>query len=73
MTDIRTVTFKDGKHWIVQGLEHDICAAGETIEEANRRFDIAVHYEAQEPGGLERLPQAPQKFWDMLAEQEARG
>jgi hypothetical protein len=62
---MQTVTFKEGEHWIVQGLEHDICAQGISVLEAKSRFNLTVHLEQQEPGGLARIGPAPEKFWKM--------
>lgn len=72
MIDINTVTYQEGDSWIIQGLEHDICVQGANYDHAKRRFAIAVEYEALESGNLDHIPQAPQRFWDMAAEQLAR-
>lgn len=67
MTDkIRVILFQDGpEHWIAQGLEHDITVQAPTVKELYGRFEVAVHLESEEPGGLERIPQAPQEYFDL--------
>ena len=54
--------------WVAQGLEHDIAAYGESIEQAKRAFErtvqgyfqLAAKYQ-QEP--LASLQPAPDPFW----------
>jgi hypothetical protein len=60
---ITTVAFEEDGQWVVQGLERDICAQGETEQDAMDRFLLAVRLEKQEPGGIERIPPAPEGFW----------
>jgi len=66
MTDkIRVILFKDGDAWLAQGLEHDICVQAPTIKELYGRFEVAVHLESEEPGGLDRIAAAPRHFFDL--------
>lgn len=62
---IRVILFKDGDAWIAQGLEHDICAQAPSMNELYGRFEVAVHLESEEVGGLDRIPPAPAKFHEM--------
>ena len=62
---VQTVAYQDGDWWIVQGLEHDICAQGKTLDIARYRFQVAKVNEADDDGSLKRIPPAPEKFWQM--------
>lgn len=62
---IHVIAFMDDGVWIAQGLEHDICAQGKNLEEATSRFLVALRLEAEEEGGIERIPAAPQYFHDL--------
>ncbi|HHY49948.1 MAG TPA: hypothetical protein GYA10_09395 [Alphaproteobacteria bacterium] len=59
---IRVILFKEGDAWLAQGLEHDICVQAPTMKELYGRFEVAVHLESEEPGGLDRIGPAPQHF-----------
>jgi hypothetical protein len=66
MTDkIRVILFKEGDSWVAQGLEHDICVQASTVKDLYGRFDVAVRLETAEPGGLERIGEAPKHFFDL--------
>lgn len=45
---IRVILFQEGDLFIAQGLELDICVQGQTPEEANRRFGVALRAEMRE-------------------------
>lgn len=47
-TTIRVITFKEGDLFVAQALEVDVCAQGETREEADKRLIALIHTEAQE-------------------------
>jgi len=69
-TKIRVILLREGAVWVAQGLEHDVCVQADSIEELYGRFDVAVRLEADEPGGLERIPEAPEYYhslWDKKA------
>lgn len=61
----RVILFKEGDTWVAQGLEHDICVQAPTMGELYGRFDVAVRLEENEPGGLDRIGQAPKHFFDL--------
>ncbi len=62
---IRVILFKDDDKWVAQGLEHDICVQAETLGDLYGRFEVAVRLESAEEGGLERIGEAPQYFFDL--------
>jgi hypothetical protein len=67
---IRVLVFKEGELWVAQGLERDICVQAKTLEDLQANFEVAVRLEADEQGGLERIPEAPkyfQEMWDRRA------
>jgi hypothetical protein len=70
---IRAVIFADPEMdgWIAQGLDYDICAQAETLEDVHVAFEKAVMATAcvaldlgKEP--FEDVEKAPQRFWDMF-------
>ncbi len=67
---MQTVTYKEGDHWVIQGLEHDVSGQGDTPERARRRLQTTVTALAGELGSI---PQAPQRFWDMERDSEGIG
>ncbi len=67
MTTMRVIVFQEHGFWYAQGLEHDICVRGKNLDELQRRYKVAVQLESQAEGGVERIAQAPQKFFDMWA------
>lgn len=62
---IRVILFKGEEAWVAQGLEHDICVQGSTLDDLYGRFDVAVRLEAKEPGGLQRISAAPKYYFDL--------
>lgn len=62
---IRVIFHRDGEAWIAQGLERDICVQADRLEDLYGLFEVAVRLEDAEPGGLERIGQAPQHYYDM--------
>lgn len=72
---IHVLMIRDDRAWVAQGLQHDIAAQGDTIEEALERFKRVLASEArfdlrngQEP--LAEVPPAPQSLWDIWATSE---
>jgi len=53
------IVTRDGSQYVAQLQEHDIAAQGPTLAEATIRLGVAIEAEANEPGGIERLPPAP--------------
>ncbi|MBA5779545.1 hypothetical protein H2509_20635 [Stappia sp. F7233] len=47
-TVIRVVIFREGDHYIAQGLEVDLCAQGRDLEEAEKRFGVVLRAELRE-------------------------
>lgn len=45
---LRYIVFADSGFWIAQGLEADICAQGNSVQEACARFEATARAEAQE-------------------------
>lgn len=62
MSLINAVLFKEGRVWIAQGIERDICVQGHDFREAIQRFELTVKIEAEEPGGLDRIAPAPEAY-----------
>lgn len=68
---ISAVVFPDGDYWVVQGIEHDICAQGRTIKDACQAFEEAVCANAMIglAGGIAPLADispAPEKYRRMF-------
>ncbi|MEQ8281669.1 MAG: hypothetical protein RIC04_02765 [Parvibaculum sp.] len=68
---ISAVVFPDGDYWVVQGIEHDICAQGRTIKDACRAFEEAVCASAmiglaQGVSPLDDIAPAPEKYRRMF-------
>lgn len=65
---LRYIVFCDDGLWIAQGLEFDICAQGESLEEACDRFGATVRAEendAQAEGkSLQDIGPAPKHFFE---------
>ncbi len=67
---IRALVFKGHKAWVAQCLEHDIATQAEKPADILRQLELALEAEVRfcaKYGGVpfERLPKAPQKYWDM--------
>src|SRR6266567_5239656 len=69
---LRSIIFPDPQAgvWIAQGLEYDICAQAQTLEDLHTAFEKALAATAfacielgQEP--FDDMEPAPQKFWAM--------
>jgi len=73
MTDksIRVIFCSEGETWVAQGLEHDICVQANSMDDLYALFEVAVTLEAQEPGGIERLPPAPEHFQNLWQKRSA--
>jgi hypothetical protein len=70
MTTIRVVVYRDGEHWIAQGLEFDISVQANDLETLRSRMSVAIDAEAQ--AGIEfngepfkGIGPAPRHFHDM--------
>ena len=68
---ISAVVFPDGDYWVVQGIEHDICAQGRTIKDACQAFEEAVCANAmiglaQGVSPLADISPAPEKYQRMF-------
>ena len=68
---INAVIFRDGEDWIVQGIEHDICAQGPTVSEARRAFEqsvigTALFGAAKGSAPLSDIPPAPEEYRAMF-------
>lgn len=67
---IRVLLFKEDGLWVAQGLEHDICVQGKTLEDVQTYFEVAIRLEDEEEGGVKRIPEAPRYFqerWEQRA------
>lgn len=62
--NMRVIIFKEEDCWVAQGLEHDICAQAASLNELYQHFELTVHLESNEDGGLERIRKAPKRFFD---------
>lgn len=62
---VRVVIFKEADQWVAQCLEHDICVAADSMGDLYGRFEVAVRLESAEPGGLDRIGNAPQHFFEL--------
>jgi hypothetical protein len=74
---IRAVIFPEDNVYVAQGLEHDICTFGRTVEIAQRRFVRALVSTAavcleQQKECMQGIPRAPQKYWDMFDQAHVR-
>ena len=71
--EVSAVLFQEEGKWIIQGLQYDICAQGESVEEATNAFDLAfvanvcasIHVNGEPLKGIDA---APAKYWDMFRE-----
>lgn len=67
---IRTVVFRSGEWWIIQGLEHDFATCTKRLEEVPgelRRW-LLVLFAASQKYGIQPFTgysPAPRKFWKM--------
>ncbi len=62
---LRALIFREGDTWVAQGLERDICAQADSLDEVVSRFAITVELEEKEGGGsLDHLPEAPRQFFE---------
>ena len=72
---IRTVVFKDGDWWIIQGLEYDFATATRRLEDVPgeiRRW-LTVLFAASQALGVQPFqgyPSAPRRFWKMFEQAE---
>lgn len=71
--EIRVIAYREGDHYVAQGLEFDICVQAKTLEELQVRFDRAAFATlaiCRERGTdpREAVPQAPREFWEMFEE-----
>ena len=69
--EISTVAYEEDGRWVVQGLEFDITAQGESLPSAHDAFIIKVLAEVGISLDLEREPldgidPAPTEFWTMF-------
>jgi hypothetical protein len=68
ISTLRVLLFRDGAHWIAQGLDLDYAASGETISDVKRRFSdglcltINEHLEKHENLDFLIRP-APPEVW----------
>ena len=72
---INAVIYQDGDDWIAQGIEHDICAQGRSIQEARRAFEesvvgMALFGVASGKRPLSDIPPAPEEFHAMFEKAE---
>ncbi len=65
MSLINAVLFKEGRVWIAQGIERDLCVQGRSAYDAMDLFADVVWLEAKEKGGVERIAPAPKSIRDM--------
>jgi hypothetical protein len=72
-TEIRVVVYREGDHYVAQGLEFDICVQAGSLDELQERFSrtafatLAVCLErGTDP--REAVPRAPAEFWEMFEE-----
>jgi hypothetical protein len=62
----RIILFEDEGMIVAQCLDFDVCAQGKDVEIAMDRIRDTLHVEHEYMGGLERLPPAPGKYWDLF-------
>jgi hypothetical protein len=62
---IRVIAYKVGEKWLAQGLERAISAQADTLDALYIRFRATVKMEAEAFGGLDHIPQAPKRFFEM--------
>ncbi|MCP3053749.1 hypothetical protein [Aurantimonas marianensis] len=62
---IRVIFYEESGAWIAQGLEHDICVQAPTLNDLYGRLEVAVRLEETEPGGIDRIGEAPSHFFDL--------
>ncbi len=66
LNEIRVVAFQEGDKFVAQALEVDVCAQGNTPDEALKRLKVALKLEAMEAVSEGRsildLGPAPQPF-----------
>lgn len=60
---IRVVVFPSGDQWVAQCLEHDICSQAPDLEQLHERLEVTL--EAERRDGLDRIPAAPKRFFDL--------
>ena len=68
VNDLKVMLLKDGDNWFAQGLEIDYAAAGQTIEETKKNFEIGFANTIKEHlmmyGNIEKFLQiASQEAW----------
>jgi hypothetical protein len=69
--EISAVAFKEGNCWIAQGLEYDISAQANTLNELHKKFmfsvaaNLAVCVELGR-APLEGIGRAPEEYWEMF-------
>jgi hypothetical protein len=72
---IRVVVFRDGKWWIIQGLDYDFATVARSLEEVPgeiRRW-LSVLFAASRQLGVEPFygySPAPHRFWKMYEQAE---
>ena len=67
--ELRVVVFKDGDHWIAQGLEYDIVAQSKKLGNLPDLFNRTLlnHIFARSENGQEpfkAVPRAPDEYWE---------
>ena len=71
---MRVIIFKEGDVWLAQGLEHDICARGNSLAEVKVMFNLTVKAEQEERNGdLSDIEAAPEYFHKLWQDAEALG
>ena len=68
---LSVVVFKDGAHWIAQGLQYDIAAQSKKLVDLPNLFNntllnhmLARSENDQEP--FRAVPRAPDEYWEMF-------
>jgi hypothetical protein len=69
---IRAVVFQDGRRWIAQCLEYDLCTSARDRQELTRKLASQLRLQimldlAKGDEPFRGLPRAPQKFWDLYS------
>ena len=63
--DLRVVIYKDDDCWFAQALEHNVFASGADRNESIENLKHTINLENEFKGGVKRLPQAPEIFFEM--------
>lgn len=70
MDSLRVIIFQEGKSWVAQAIEVDVCASGNNITEVKQRFLQTLHAELKF-GALANVGPAPDRFRRMWDEDRA--